>query len=74
MGKTNKQPYRQIGLRHGNVHLVANVADQKGLREGSRITLKDDPANEPDREWEIEWVSPQIRARYELERSWDNNI
>jgi hypothetical protein len=73
MGKHNHL-YRQVGLRSGNVSLVANVEDRKDLRVGKVITLKDDPDGNPNREWGIEWVSPQIRERYELERSWDNNI
>lgn len=61
--------YRQLGLRSGSVSIVANVEDQPKLRSGNSLTLKDD-----DREWSIEWVSPQLIERYKLERSWNNNI
>lgn len=73
MGKRHDL-YRQVGLRDGNVTLVANLPDRPDLRVGNSVTLKDDPAGNPDREWGIEWVSRDLIERTKLDRKWNNNI
>lgn len=60
--------YRQVGLRHENISLVANLEDRPDLRKGNSVTLKDDPAGDVNREWGIEWVSPHVVERVKLDR------
>jgi hypothetical protein len=55
---------RQVYLKSGTTQLVCFVPDDKRLKVGTRLTLKDD-----DTEWTVEAMYAEMR-HHEINRVW----
>jgi hypothetical protein len=61
--------YRQVELRSETRELVTNLEDHPKLRVGNSLTLADH--DEPERRWDIVWVSDVARERADLKTRWN---
>jgi hypothetical protein len=59
---------RQFRLRDGVTHTVTWLPDNKRLRLGARVTLKD--SAEPKRLWEVTGRSPTVKDASKIHRDW----
>lgn len=67
-----KQPMRQFKLATGSATLVTYLPEDRRLRVGTRLTLKD--SDDPRRWWTVIWRSVYVRDRKSIRTDWDNNI
>lgn len=60
---------RQLDLRCGRTATTVWLEDDKRLKLGARISLKDDP-----RIWDIVKRGDQTTEKSKIHRTWNNNI